>query len=71
MSERPPAWVKDAKSRLEWVSKMPGVIVHRNPNPVPYVPDIRVREGVTVSDILGWDEDDEGDDKNDEDDDFS
>ena len=43
------------------MSKIPGVVIYRNPNPVPYVPDpsIRVREGITVKEILGYDDDEE------------
>ena len=61
MDQPPPSQRETAEQRLERFSKMPGVVVHRNPNPIPWEPptDIWVNEGVTVRDILGRDDDEE------------
>jgi hypothetical protein len=57
MSENEPPEAETREQWLERVSMLPGVIVHHNPNPVPWVPpdDVRVNPGVTVKDILGYD----------------
>jgi hypothetical protein len=62
MSDNRPPETETDEQWIERVSKLPGVIVYRNPNPVPYDPDqsIHVREGITVDEILGrYDDDDE------------
>jgi hypothetical protein len=67
MSMPPPPEHETPEERFERISKMPGVIVHRRVGPPqPYVPDpsLRVREGLTVREILGRDDDDDEDDTN-------
>jgi len=60
MDQQPPSQRETTERMLERFSKMPGVVVHRNPNPIPWeLPtDIWVNEGVTVRDILGRDDED-------------
>jgi hypothetical protein len=44
------------------IAKIPGIIVHRRIGPPqPWVPDplLRVREGLTVKEILGYDDEDD------------
>jgi hypothetical protein len=64
MSIQPPPDNETAEERFERISKMPGVIVHRRVGPPqPYIPDpsIRVRQGLTVREILGYNDDDDVD----------
>jgi hypothetical protein len=63
MSGQNPPKRETPEERLERISKWPSVIVHRNPNPTPFVPDpqIWIREGVTPKEILSWDDDDKTD----------
>jgi hypothetical protein len=58
MSATRPPERETPEERFERISKLPGVVVHYNPNPEPWQSptDIRVREGVTVRDILGRDD---------------
>lgn len=58
MSSQQPPDRETPEERFERISKMTGVIVHRNPNPVRFIPDpsIRVREGLTIREIFGRDD---------------
>ena len=57
--ESPPN--ETAEQRLERIRKWPGVVIHIHPNPKPFVPDpeFRVREGLSVRELLGRDDDDD------------
>jgi hypothetical protein len=61
MSGQIPPVEETSEEKFKRISQWPGVVVHVNPNPRPFVPDpeIRVREGVTVRELLGKDDDDE------------
>lgn len=61
MSNLIPPNEETSQEKLERISKWPGVVVHINPDPKPFVPDqeFRVREGLTAREILGRDEDDD------------
>lgn len=60
MSMQPPPINETAEERFERISKMPGVIVHRRVGPPqPFIPTLRVREGLTVREILGYDDDED------------
>lgn len=58
MDEQPGSQRETAEQRSERFSKMPGVLVHRNLDPITWKPstDIWVNEGVTVRDIPGRDD---------------
>jgi hypothetical protein len=59
VSNQTPPTEETAQEKFERISKWPGVVVHINPNPKPFVPDqeFRVREGVTAREIIGRDDD--------------
>jgi hypothetical protein len=61
MSERPPDRAETPEERFARISKMPGVIVHHNPNPKPWTPpsDIRVINITDINELTGDDWDDE------------
>lgn len=66
MDQPPPPERETPEQRLERISKMPGVIVHRNPNPTPWEPptDIRVINVTDINQLTGDDADDEADESN-------
>ena len=62
MRTAPPQISPEIEAWRERVRHLPGVVVHRTPNPVPFVPDIRVINVKHIDELIG---DDESDDEHD------
>jgi hypothetical protein len=59
MDERTPGEWAEIEAFRNRVRRMPGVIVHRPRQQVPYVPDVTIVGPITLDELLGYDDDEE------------
>jgi hypothetical protein len=55
MANIPPPIGADAEAWREWVRRMPGAVVHRPQQQVPFEPDIHVINVSDIAELIGQD----------------